>query len=218
MPRLIGVSNCMDILLIRHGETHYNTEHRIYGHAQIPLNERGKLQAQAVANRLKDTPIDAIYSSDLVRAYATAQSIAAHHPLHVHTDAGLREVDVGRWEHLTEVEVARSYAREYADFRMRPGEAPYLGGESFQQVQQRAWHVLEGCIHTHADAHTICIVCHAGTISALVCAILQVNINHHPRLRIDNCAISRLTVTPEGIQLATLNDNTHAATRRGGMV
>lgn len=218
MPKLIGVSKQMDILLIRHGETHYNTEHRIYGHAQIPLNERGKLQAQAVANRLKDTPIDAIYSSDLVRAYATAQSIAAHHPLVVNTDAGFREVDVGRWEHLTEADVARTFATEYADFRTRPGEAPYLGGESFQQVQKRAWHVLERCIQTHADAQTICIVCHAGTISALICGILQVNINHHPRLRIDNCAISRLTVTSEGIHLATLNDNTHVIKSRGEMV
>jgi len=95
----------MDILLIRHGETHYNTEHRIYGHAQIPLNARGNAQAATVANRLKDTAIAAIYSSDLVRAFATAQAIATPHQLTVHKDAGLREVDVGHWEHLTEADV-----------------------------------------------------------------------------------------------------------------
>ena len=206
----------MDILLIRHGETHYNTEHRIYGHAQIPLNERGKQQAQAVAARLAHTKIDAIYSSDLTRAYATAQSIATPHQLTVHTDAGIREVDVGHWEHLTEADVATTFAREYAEFRTRPGEVPYLGGESFQQVQQRAMHVLARCMHTHAQAQTICIVCHAGTISALVCAILEVNINHHPRFRIDNCAISRVTVTPDGIHIATLNDNTHGVARKVG--
>ena len=206
----------MDILLIRHGETHYNTEHRIYGHAQIPLNARGNAQAATVANRLKDTAIAAIYSSDLVRAFATAQAIATPHQLTVHKDAGLREVDVGHWEHLTEADVATKFAREYAEFRTKPGEAPYLGGESFQQVQQRAMHVLERCIHTHAEAQTICIVCHAGTISALICAILDVNINHHPRFRIDNCAISRLTVTSDCIHVATLNDNTHGVPMRVG--
>lgn len=205
----------MEVLLIRHGETQYNIEHRIYGHAQIDLTARGRNQAIAVANRLKTAPINAIYSSDLVRAYQTAQSIAQHHALTVQADARFREVDVGAWEHLTEADVAAQYASEYAHFTMYPGEANYMGGESFVDVQLRAWSALMSCISNHNEDDTVCIVCHAGTISVIVCAVLQLNINHHPRLRIDNCAITRLIVSTDGMALATLNDNTHVLQHAG---
>jgi broad specificity phosphatase PhoE len=205
----------MEILLIRHGETRYNIEHRIYGHAQIDLTTRGHTQAAAVGERLKGTPISAIYSSDLIRAYQTAQSIAGHHRLTVQADARFREVDVGEWEHLTEADVAARYADEYAHFRLYPGEAHYVGGESFVDVQRRAWSALTSCIRNHQQNDIVCIVCHAGTISAIVCAVLQVNINHHPRLRIDNCAITRLMTSEDGFALATLNDNTHVLQHAG---
>jgi broad specificity phosphatase PhoE len=205
----------MDILLIRHGETQYNIEHRIYGHAQIPLTTRGRMQAATVGNRLKHTPLRAIYSSDLVRAFDTAQSIASHHRLDVHTDQRFREVNVGEWEHMTEAEVAVNYASEYAHFCKYPGEASYKGGESFVEVQRRAWSALNTCIANHQHDDTVCIVCHAGTISVIVCAVLQLNINHHPRLRLDNCAITRLVANSDGIALATLNDNTHAIQHTG---
>lgn len=205
----------MNIMLIRHGETAYNTEHRIYGHAQIPLNARGQAQAQAVARRLAHTSIRAIYSSDLIRATATAQAIAAFHQLEVHVDARLREVNVGEWEHLTEADVATQYPDIYAQFRSRPGDTAYYGGESFTDVQQRALQVLLRCIDTHKPDDTICIVCHAGTISALICAVLHVDINHHPRLRIDNCAISQLAVVDGEIQLTLLNDTTHHTMQTG---
>lgn len=201
----------MNIVLIRHGETPYNTEHRIYGHAQIPLNQRGQAQAYAVGQRLRTTAIRAIYSSDLIRAVDTAQAIATHHNLPVHIDTGFREVDVGAWEHLSEADVAQQYPVDYAAFRRKPGEAHYTGGESFVLVQQRAWQALQRCITQHQPNDTVCIVCHAGTISAIVCAILQVDINHHPRIRIDNCAVSTLRITDDEIQLTTLNDNTHTS-------
>ena len=215
MQSQIGASETMEILLIRHGETQYNIEHRIYGHAQIPLTTRGQNQAVTLANRLKHTPISAIYSSDLVRAFDTAQSIARHHRLDVCTDPRFREVHVGEWEHMTEADVASQYASEYAHFSLYPGEAPYKGGESFVEVQRRAWSALTSCIDNHQRDDTLCIVCHAGTISAIVCAVLQLNINYHPRLRIDNCAITRLVVHSDGIALATLNDNTHATQHAG---
>lgn len=205
----------MNIMLIRHGETDYNIEHRIYGHAQIPLNARGMTQARAVAQRLARTPLRCIYSSDLIRAYHTAQTIAAHHHIDVQVDARIREVDVGAWEHLTEADVASGYPQRYAEFRERPGDTAYFDGESFAQVQQRALQFLHHCIATHQHDDTLCIVCHAGTISALICAVLQVDINHHPRLRIDNCAITQLVVTGDSIQLSTLNDNAHHTTKVG---
>ena len=63
------------LLIVRHGETVWNAEGRIQGHSDTSLSERGVLQAQAVAERLADTQIDAAYSSDLVRASDTAKKI-----------------------------------------------------------------------------------------------------------------------------------------------
>ena len=65
-----------DILIIRHGQTAWNTQKRLQGHSDIPLNENGRLQAVTLAKILRDEPLDAIFSSDLQRAYQTAYEIA----------------------------------------------------------------------------------------------------------------------------------------------
>ena len=68
-----------DILIIRHGQTAWNTQKRLQGHSDIPLNENGRLQAVTLAKILRDEPLDAIFSSDLQRAYQTAYEIAKIH-------------------------------------------------------------------------------------------------------------------------------------------
>jgi broad specificity phosphatase PhoE len=89
------------LLLVRHGETDWNAEGRWQGHADVPLNARGREQAAALAERLCDEPIDAIYSSDLVRARHTAEIVGARLGVPVVVDPALREVDVGSREGLT---------------------------------------------------------------------------------------------------------------------
>src|SRR5262245_42161594 len=93
--------------LIRHGETDWNQSGRWQGHADVPLNALGRAQAQRLAERLRRErdPLDAIYSSDLLRAWETAQALAAavgHAPQPL---PALREIDVGSWSGLTRVEV-----------------------------------------------------------------------------------------------------------------
>ncbi len=95
------------LLLARHGETDWNREGRWQGHADVALNERGRGQAKELAARLVDEPIDVIYASDLQRAHETALIIAEQKRMPVITDAGLREIDVGRWSGLTPDEIAQ---------------------------------------------------------------------------------------------------------------
>jgi 2,3-bisphosphoglycerate-dependent phosphoglycerate mutase len=93
------------LLLVRHGETDWNAEHRWQGHTDVPLNERGREQARALAEQLAAEPVDAIYASDLSRARATADTVAARLGLPVTVDPDLREIDVGSREGLTGEEV-----------------------------------------------------------------------------------------------------------------
>ena len=85
------------ILAIRHGETPWNVDTRIQGHTDIGLNEEGQWQAQQLAKALASEDIDAVYASDLSRAFNTAQAIAATHQLNVTTLPGLRERHLGQF-------------------------------------------------------------------------------------------------------------------------
>ncbi|MFQ5344173.1 MAG: histidine phosphatase family protein, partial [Anaerolineae bacterium] len=89
------------LILVRHGETEWNRTGRYQGFARTSLNERGHWQAEQVARRLAGWEIDAIYASDLPRAYQTAEPIARRLDLPISMTVALREVDVGEWEGLT---------------------------------------------------------------------------------------------------------------------
>ncbi len=93
------------ILLVRHGETDWNRERRVQGHSDRPLNSTGMAQAEALVEELADEPIDAVYSSDLARAFDTAQGVASARALHVQPLPELREKNFGTWEGLTDTEI-----------------------------------------------------------------------------------------------------------------
>ena len=199
----------MNILLVRHGETDYNAQGRMYGHAQVNLNARGLTQARAVAKRLSAVPVARIYSSDLVRAVQTAAEIAALQQVSVHYDAGLREQHVGDWEHLTIPEVVERYPQHYAAHSADPAHTPYSNGESFAMLQQRAYASLNAIIAAHQNGETICVVCHGGTINAIVCAVLELDIAHHRKLWIDNCSLTTVRISADQRHLIGLNDHAH---------
>lgn len=202
----------MQIVLVRHGETAYNASGHYQGHTQISLNERGFAQAAVVGKRLRTTTFDAIYSSDLLRAVQTAQAIAQYHNLPIVQHAGFREIDVGLWEHLTVPEIAAQYPQHFATYKHTPGRAIYTGGESYAMMQVRAMQALMQVIDMHQPTERLCIVCHGGTIRALVCAFLHLDIDYYPRMWIDNCAITTVFYEQHAFRIGTLNDNAHADT------
>src|SRR5262249_24465064 len=97
------------ILLVRHGESDWNRAGRWQGHADPPLNERGREQARALAARLAGTHRDAIYASDLAGAWETAEIVGAAKGISVVRDAALREIDVGEWSGLATAEIERRF-------------------------------------------------------------------------------------------------------------
>ncbi|MCX6015951.1 MAG: histidine phosphatase family protein [Chloroflexales bacterium] len=200
----------MHIIFVRHGETAYNAIGRYQGHMQISLNDTGFSQARHVGERLQHHNFDAIYSSDLLRAVQTAKAIAHHHDQQVIELPGFREIDVGLWEHLTVAEISAQFPTDFAAYRIKPGRTIYTGGESYAQMQTRAMQTLAAIMQRHDEHDTICVVCHGGTIRAIVCAVLNLDIDNYTQMWIDNCAITTIIQHQGKLRLGNLNDNAHA--------
>ena len=106
------------LILIRHGQTPWNQGSRIQGgFRDIELSEVGRQQAKKIALALKEEDLTAICSSPLKRAFDTAQVIAKHHKLRVHTDPGLREIDPGDVDGLSLDEIKTQHAEFWQEWR-----------------------------------------------------------------------------------------------------
>ncbi len=163
------------ILLARHGETEWNREGRYQGWADPSLNELGRRQARALAEQLRGTPFDAVYSSDLRRAHETALTVAAPHGVPVVADPGLREVDVGSWSGLTRAEIEERFPH-----------AAHHDGETREQHLARVLETVERIARLHPRGR-ILIVSHGGSLRALRRHALEKPV--HP---IENCGVFEL--------------------------
>ena len=119
----------MKLILVRHGETEWNMQQRFQGHLDIPLNSKGQWQARQAARALADQSIDHLFSSDLLRAQATARSIADTCGCAVQTDSRLREKGFGAWEGLTYAEIMERDAEGYKRWLEDPSVYTPVGGE-----------------------------------------------------------------------------------------
>jgi probable phosphoglycerate mutase len=147
------------LILVRHGETVWNTQRRMQGYRDSPLSALGLWQARQLARRLARQPFSALYSSDLGRAHRTAGSIAEATGHAIIADAGLRERHFGVFEGLTAAEIENGYPEEYARFRSRDPDYVVPGGESARVFRDRCMASLER-IARHHRAQTVVIVTH----------------------------------------------------------
>jgi 2,3-bisphosphoglycerate-dependent phosphoglycerate mutase len=177
------------IHLARHGETDWNRELRWQGHADPPLNEEGRRQADALATRLVATPLAAVYSSDLRRAAETAEIVAGRLGLPVATDPALREIDVGSWEGFTLAELEARSPEAVARWE-ETGEHGWEGGESHEQMAARVREAVRSIAARH-DGEEVLVVTHGGPIRALkaLAAGLDYPAGRRSVPRTDNCEV-----------------------------
>lgn len=145
------------LVLWRHGQTQWNVDGRFQGQSDIPLDAVGEQQAERAARLLAGLRPDAIVSSDLVRAMATAAPLARLTGLTVTTDKDLRERFGGLWEGLTDTEIRTRYPAEHAAW-MPPG------GESSAVVAERAGAALERIAAAMAPGTLVVVVSHGAAI------------------------------------------------------
>jgi broad specificity phosphatase PhoE len=199
----------MRLILVRHGETPWNVTLQYQGQANIPLNERGLEQASRAAARLTRYGVTRLYSSDLARAWQTAEVIGATLGLTPVALPELREIDVGQWEGLTPEELYRRFPDHMAEYRRDPARTVRLGGESYAQLQARALIALQQIQDHHQHGDIVAAVSHGGTIRALLCHVIGLDLDRFGRMWLDNGSLTELRLGRNGWRLMRLNDNAH---------
>ncbi len=199
----------MRLILVRHGETPWNVTLQYQGHANVPLNERGREQARRAAARLRGLEVRALYASDIARAWQTAEIIGAELGQTPVPMPELREIDVGQWEGLTPEELYRRFPDHMAEYKRDPARTVRLGGESYAQLQTRALVALQRIQETHAQGDIVVAVSHGGTIRALLCHVIGLDLANFGRMWLDNGSLTELRLGRNGWRLMRLNDAAH---------
>ena len=192
------------LLLVRHGENDYVKKNILAGRLpEVHLNEKGRSQANAVAERLKSLPIKAVYSSPLERAMETAEPLAKALGLEMIQRPGLIELNIGDWQgqplkSLKKLKVWRKVQGNPSRFR-------FPGGEAFLDTQQRICTELEELASLHQPKEMLACVSHADPIKLAVAYFLGMPLDHFQRLSVSPGSITALYLGEMGAQLVTLN-------------
>jgi probable phosphomutase (TIGR03848 family) len=191
------------VLLVRHGETP-TTGTVLPGRAPgLHLSDRGRVQAEQVAERLAGLPVDAIYSSPLERACETAEPTAARIGLEVTEDAGLIECDFGDWTGAALAALAG--LPQWQTVQHSPSAFRFPNGESFAAMQARMVGTLEVLCTAHPRGVVVCFS-HADPIKAAVAHALGTHLDLFQRIAISPGSVSVISYL-EGLAPAVLMVN-----------
>ncbi len=193
------------IILVRHGENDWVKEHRLAGWLPgVHLNDNGRKQAAAVADRLAHLPIKAVYSSPLERCLETAVAIAQPHGLPIIELAEVGEVRYGRWQG----EAIKTLAQEKSWHAVQhyPSRFQFPQGEALREAQFRAIQALEQLVQAHTQ-ELIVVVSHADLIKLMLAHYLGVHLDLFQRLVISPASVSVIALMENGaVQVLRIND------------
>ena len=196
------------IFLIRHGETEWNKTKRLQGNSDVKLSSEGIHQAKLLAKNFPAQKIDAIYSSDLLRALATAEFLASKFNLPIKKNPSLRETNFGDWEGKSIVELSAASPNGFENFFTAPEKCMPPNGETFLQAQNRAVNALKKIIAAHEDQN-VAIVSHGAIIRLIICAALNIPIYKIWSISQFNTSVNILRVDGGNFTLELLNSTAH---------
>ena len=158
------------IHLARHGQTAYNAEGRFQGHLPVPLDDTGREQARALAERVAGLELHALLCSPLARARETADIVAARIGLSPEEDVRFAETDTGEWTGRAFAEVQAEDPEGFHRFQVSDPTFRYPGGESFGEQSDRVQAGLRD-LRARTTALPALVVCHRGVIRLALAAI-----------------------------------------------
>ncbi|MCD2491754.1 histidine phosphatase family protein [Lacrimispora sp. NSJ-141] len=200
----------MRFILIRHGETEWNTAGRYQGQTDVPLSERGRAQAAALGKRFESIQVDAVYSSPLQRAYDTARAVAEPKGLPIHKVDGIKELDFGEWDGLTKEMIEEKFGEAFSLYRIEPFHYPMAGEGTLNRAKLRVGEALEDIKekYRHTDK-TVVVVAHGGILKLAVFYLLDMSSRLYRCIELDNTSLTVIDIEKDRSILRTLNDSHH---------
>jgi broad specificity phosphatase PhoE len=197
------------LIIVRHAEAVGNAIREFHGWTDSSITERGHIQAKQVAERLKDVPIDVIYSSSLKRTMETAMYISKIKGLPIIKRDDLKEINGGLWEGMTWTNLVKSYPKEYEIWEEKPHIHQMPEGESMKDFQQRLINAVSDIINTEKGKN-VCIVTHGTAIRVLMCWFLDYSLEDIVKIPwCDNTAVTIVDSNDEKFIVEIEGDSCH---------
>lgn len=190
-----------EILIVRHGQTPWNVQRRIQGWRDIELNDNGRAQAAALAKHLshqhsnQQQTINAVYSSDLLRAKQTAQAVAQALALPLTLIEGVRERNYGVLEGI-EFDRMQEHAPEVAKvWAERHPDGVIPDGETLRQFHQRVTDSLHKVAAEHLGERVV-VVTHGGAMDIIWRQAMGIDLQAPRKAVLLNASVNRISITP----------------------
>ena len=196
------------VYLVRHGQTEWNKKLTFRGKIDIPLNEMGHREAEAISEALKDKNIEVIYTSPLRRSIETTEPIAKLFHLEIVPIEGLIDISYGDWEGLTFNEVKKRYSDQYKKWEKRPDLVRFPNGETLNEVRDRSFRAFKNIVKEN-PGKSILITPHRVINKVLICSILGLSNSHFWEIKQDTGCINLIEYSNERFTLSLMNDTCH---------
>lgn len=194
--------------LVRHGETQWNKQEIFRGLKDIPLNKTGLNQARALAQNLKNIPIDLILSSPLKRARQTAQEISKLQGIQVRNEPAFIDINFGRWQGISKTKVKEIYPKLYHQWLQQPHKVRFPRGETLYEARQRVAHALMK-LARQSQTENVLIVTHRVICKIILCIGLGRNNSYFWRIKQDTTALNIFSYNNKKWLIERLNDTSH---------
>ena len=197
-------SSRLRLYLIRHGEIEPAAMGKLIGHTDVALSERGVAQSRRLAEKLAYARLDAVYSSDLRRAYRTAEIIAEHNHLSAQPSVAWREINMGMWEGRTLSALNDEEPEQVVSLFDDPASFEYPDGESFADFTTRIQEAMDQLLLIHPNGE-IALVAHGGVCRAIMGGVLGMPVRNWLRLAQDYGCLNVITWYEHHPMLELLN-------------
>jgi probable phosphoglycerate mutase len=199
-----------ELIVIRHGETDWNRQHRFQGQIDVPLNDIGLAQAQRLGQRLASEPIDVLVCSDLQRARSTAQPLAQARAIAPELQPLWREQGFGLLEGLDVPTIRSRHADLWARWTRHEADYALPGGESNAAFHARVMQALAALVAAHAGRR-LAVVTHGGVLDMLWREANGLPLHGPRECDIPNTGINRLRWQGGRLQIVQWADADHLA-------
>ncbi len=197
------------IVLVRHGQTQWNTEGRFMGRADIPLNTTGAQQALALAELLSPIPLAAAWSSPRQRATQTAALLLAGRELPLRVDERLAELDQGELEGQRIADMLPRYPAFFSAWQEDPAHVRVPGGESMAHCQARGIAALREIAAATPPGPPALVVSHNMLIRAVLCDVLALPMRRFRDLDQRNTSFNLISLYNNTLQLHLRSAHPH---------